>query len=174
MKINYKKSLKFVTLLVTSLLIGLVSAGTFKYMYMDGSTTIGTQQLAWIQDGSPISGDTVTMTLDVEPGIPTDFNETLYLKEQGGTDHNLTMTVSAIVTAAKFEYYYMYIYENFTSPGSWQLVDSLDVKTLNDQYSTYTGNNPLKANSYYKLDFGIKANTGTSGTETFEITVKYE
>jgi len=174
MKMNYKKSLKFVTLLITSLLIGLVSAATYKYMNIDGSTSIITQKLVWIKAGSEQSGDTVTMTLDVEPDIPTDFNDTLYLKNKDNANHNLTMTVTTIVTAADFDYYYVYIYENFTIPGTWTLVDYLNIETLDDQYSTYDLNEPLQLSSYYKLDFGIKSTLTATGSYSFDITVRYE
>jgi hypothetical protein len=174
MNVNYKRSIKFITLLIISLLIATVSAATYKYMFIDGSVIIGTQELVWIQDGSEVSGDTVTVDLNVEPDIPADFNETLYLKNKDITDHNLTMTVTTSVSTDTFEYSYVYIYENFTIPGTWQLVDNLDLTQPDDEYSTYTGNNPLESSSYYKLDFGIKAKTGTTGTHVFDIKVKYE
>jgi len=173
MKMNYKRALKLVSLLITALLIGYVSAATYKYLYIDGSVTVGTQKIVWVQSGSEIAGDTATVGLSVEPGIPTDFNDTLYLKNKDTSDHNLTVTVTTNV-GADFTYFYVYIYENFTTPGTWTLVDDLNIKTLNDQYSTYTGNDPLQASSLYKLDFGVKPTTGASGSYNFDIKVTYE
>ena len=174
MNVNYKKTFKLSTLLIASLLIGLASAASYKYLYIDGTVTVGTQKIVWIQSGTgEIAGDTATVGLSVEPGVSTDFNDTLYLKNKDTSDHNLTITVTTAVSS-DFTYFYIYIYENFTSPGSWQLVDGLDVKTLNDQYSTYTGNSPLQDDSYYKLDFGVKPTTGASGPYNFDVKVTFE
>jgi len=48
MKMNYKKTLKFVTLIITSLLIATVSAQIYRYMYIDGSVTISSAKMIWI------------------------------------------------------------------------------------------------------------------------------
>jgi hypothetical protein len=173
MKMNYRKTLKFTTLLITALLIGAVSAATYKYLNLDGSVTVGTQKIVWVQGGSEIAGDTVTVSLSVEPGVPMDFNGTLYMKNKDTASHNLTVKVTTAV-GSDFNYFYTYIYENFTTPGTWTLADDLNVKTLDDEYSTYTGNNPMQASGFYKLDFGLKTTTSATGTYDFDIQVKYE
>ncbi len=177
MKINYKKSLKLVTLLASSILIALVSASTYSYMFIDGSVTIGTQKLIWLEgsdapSGTTISGDTVTTDLDVEAGATKNFTECLFLKNQDTSAHNLTITVTTASSTGTFDIHKIYIYKN--SSGSWEYVDTLDVTVLDDQYSTYTGNTPLVASGYYRLTFEVKAKTGTSGTHNFDIKVTYE
>ncbi|MGB9676402.1 MAG: hypothetical protein ACPL0C_04370 [Candidatus Bathyarchaeales archaeon] len=170
MKTNIKKILKLATLLATSLLIATASATTYNYLYLQGTVTIGSQKIVWIKTATgEVTGDTVTITLQVESDIPASFNDTLYLKNKDNADHNMTIKVTSAVSSG-FSYFYIYIYENFTNPGTWQLVDTLDVKTLNDEYSTYTNNKPLQADSYYKLDFEIKTTSGA----TFTIKVTYE
>jgi len=171
MKMNYKKSLKFVTLLITSLLIGAVSAATYKYMYLDGSVNIGSQKLQWTKDGSAISGDTVTVNWDVEPGIGQNFSERVYLKNIDSASHNMTITVTTPASASTFDLFSIYIYRNAT--GSWTYIDTLDV-TTGDTYSTYTTNEPLDQNVCFRLDFEIKAKTGTSGLNNFDLKVTYE
>jgi len=173
MKINYKKSLKFVTLLITALLIGMVSAATYKYMYIDGNVNIGSQKLQWIKDGSTISGDKVTVNWDVEPGIGQNFSERLYLKNIDTAPHNMTITVTTNVSVSTFDMFNIYIYKNSTGPSTWTYVDTLDV-TTEDVYSTYTANEPLGQNVCFRLDFEIKAKTGTSGPNDFDIKVQYE
>jgi hypothetical protein len=177
MKLNYKKSLKLITLLVTSILIATVSAQVYSYMYINGSVTIGSAKLVWIKgtdapSDATISGGTVTMDLDVQPGINQNFTECLFLKNQDAASHNLTITVTTAVSTGTFDSMKAYIYKNST--GSWVYVDTLDVTSLNDQYSTYTGNTPLITSGFYRLTFEVKAKTGTSGTENFQITVRYE
>ncbi|MGQ9641774.1 MAG: hypothetical protein ACUVUF_06600 [Candidatus Bathycorpusculaceae bacterium] len=122
MKINYKKSLKLITLVITSLIIATVSAQVYSYMYIDGRITIGAQKLIWIKgDDAPadatISGGTVTMDLDVEAGTTKNFTECLFLKNQDTASHNLNITVTTAASSDTFEVVKIYIYKN--SSGSW-------------------------------------------------------
>jgi hypothetical protein len=177
MNINYKKSLKIITLLATALLIGSVSAATYIYMYIDGSITIGTAKLIWIKGldapaDATVSGGTATIDLDVQPGVIQNFTECLFLKNQDTAAHNLTITVTTNVSTSTFDTFKIYIYKNST--GSWASVDTLDGTVPNDQYSSYTGNTPLIASGYYRLTFEVKAKTGTSGTVNFDIQTRYE
>ncbi|MGQ9538991.1 MAG: hypothetical protein ACUVTE_05375 [Candidatus Bathycorpusculaceae bacterium] len=174
---KHQKSLKLITLLITSLIIATVSAQVYSYMYINGSITIRAQKLIWIKGGdapsdTTISGGTVTMDLDVEAGTIQNFTECLFLKNQDSAAHNLTITVTTAASSSTFEVVKIYIYKNST--GSWEYVDTLDVTVLNDQYSTYTGKTPLISGGYYRLTFEVKANTGTSGTHDFKIEVRYE
>jgi len=177
MKLNYKRSFKLITLLVTSILIATVSASVYSFMYINGSVTIGSAKLVWIKgtdapSDATISGGTVTMDLDVQPGIDQNFTECLFVKNQDTASHNLTMTVTTAVSTSTFDLMKAYIYKNST--GSWAYVGTLDITSLNDQYSTYTGNTPLINGGFYRLTFEVKAKTGTSGSDQFQITLRYE
>jgi|YelNatPaOPRAMG01_1025707.scaffolds.fasta_scaffold126215_3 hypothetical protein len=176
MKTNIRKILKFATLLVTSLLIATASAQVYTYMYIKGTVTIGTAKIVWIKgDDAPpdtsISGGTVTIDLDVQPGYPQNFTECLFLKNQDSADHNLTIRVTTSVSSQTFDEFKVHIYKNWT--GSWVYVDTLDL-TTNDQYETYTNNAPLPAGKYYMLTFEVAAKADTSGSVPFDIEVKYE
>lgn len=63
MKINYKKSLKLVTLLITSLLIATVSAEVYRYMYIYGTITVGSPKLIWLEgeDVTAVIVDTINL-----------------------------------------------------------------------------------------------------------------
>jgi len=176
MKMEYKKIAKLITLLITSLLIATVSAQIYSYMYIDGSVTIGTAKLIWIEgENAPgdisIAGSTVTMDLDVEPGTPINFTECLFLKNQDGSAHNMTINVTTALSSSDFDESKMHIYENSTS--SWVYVDTLDLLTL-DSYETYTTNDPLGSSGYYRMTFEVAAKAGASGTKDFDIQVRYE
>jgi hypothetical protein len=174
MNVNHKKILRLVTLLITSLLIGLASAATYKYMYIDGSVNIGAQKLQWTKDGSTVSGDTVTVDWgDIEPGVGQNFSERLYLKNIDSASHNMTITVTTTVSGLTFDMFNIYIYKNSTGPTTWTYVDTLDV-IAGDTYSTYTANAPLGENVCFRLDFEVKAKIGTSGPNNFDIKVQYE
>ena len=173
MKPNYKKSLKFITLLISAILIATVSATTYKYMYLDGTVTIGAQELAWIKTGTgEISGDTVTQSLTVTPDIEMNINDTLYLWNKDTLAHNMTIKVITAAAASKFDVFKIHIYSN--ESGSWVYRDYLNATTLDDEYSTYTINDALNAGYGYKFNYVIKATAGATGSTTFRLEVKYE
>ncbi len=177
MNINYKKTLKFVTLLITSLLIASVSAQTYIYMYINGSVTIGTEKLVWLEGADApgdigISGGTVTLDLDVQPGSGQNFTECLFLKNQDSTHHNMTINITTAASTGTFDYFYADIYENSTT--SWVYVDTLDITNSSDSYETYATNTPIEDGVYYRFTFSVKAKTGTSSTHDFDLKVTYE
>jgi hypothetical protein len=176
MNINYKKSAKLILLLISTLLIATVSAQVYTYMYIDGSVTVGTPDLVWIEgENSPgdatISGSTYTVDLDVDPGYPANFTECVFLKNQDTAAHNMTISITTTISVSDFTECKMHIYENSTA--SWVYVDTLDI-TTSDSYETYTGNNPLGADEYYRMTFEVSATTGASGSYDFDIQVEYE
>jgi len=176
MKRNARKAIKFILLLLSSLLIAIASAQVYSYMYIDGSITIGTAKLVWIEGSdapsdTSIVGSTVTMDLDVEPGTPKNFTECLFLKNQDTVAHNLTISVTTAVSSSDFTECKMHIYEN--SSGSWVYVDTLDLTTT-DSYETYTTNDPLGAGEYYRFTFEVAAQSSATGTKNFDIEVRYE
>jgi hypothetical protein len=178
MNAKYKKSLKIVTLLITSLIIATVAADTYVYMYINGSVTVGTAQLVWIAGtdapgSTVINGGTVTLPLTVQPGVNQNFTEALFLKNQDSADHNMTVTVTTAITpAGDFDIANAYIYGNST--GSWVYVDTLTLTSASDQYSTYTGNTPLTAGNYYRFTFEIQAKTSATGPYSFVLQLVYE
>jgi hypothetical protein len=173
MKIDYKKSLKLVTLLITALLIATASAQVFRYMYIDGSVSVGDAKIVWIKgseapSGATITGSTVTMPIDAEPGTPQNITYCLYLNNSDTADHNMTISVTTAVTA-DFDEFKIHIYINSTQ----MFVDTLDV-TTSDSYETYTGNEPLSAGEAYRMAFEVAPSTTATGSYDFDIQVEYE
>jgi len=68
MNINYKKSLKLITLLITSILIATVSASIYDYMYLNADVGVEGMSLDWILGsdnataGTQINGVTAALT----------------------------------------------------------------------------------------------------------------
>jgi hypothetical protein len=171
MNVKYKKSLKILSLLVTAIIIGTVSATTYMYMYMNGSVIIGTQQLVWLAGadtpvGTTIAGGTVSLPLSVQPGVDQNFTEALFLKNNDAAGHSLTINVTTALLSADFDTANAYIYTN--SSGSWAYVDTLSLMTLSDGYS-----GTLNAGNYYRFTFEIQAKTSASGTKSFVLLVTY-
>jgi hypothetical protein len=167
MRTSIKKSLKLLTLLITSSLIATASAYTYTYLFMGVGITVTSQQIVWIKYGSIVPGGTVNMTFTVQQGVYTWFNETLYLKNTD-TDTNVNITVTDPASTAVFDICNVYVYENSTDPGKWTLVGTLDALTSDSLL-----NKSLDLNGYFRFDFEIQAKSTASGSDNFEITVAY-
>jgi hypothetical protein len=177
MNAKHSKILKMASLLITATIIASASATIYIHMYTDGSITIGSALLVWVAGADApgdigISGGTVTMDLDVQPGVFQNFSEALFLRNDDSAAHNLTITVTTALTGSDFDTADAKIYENST--GSWAYVDTLTLTTADDQYSTYTGNTPLIAGGFYRFTFEIQADAAASGTKNFDLEVIYE
>jgi len=170
MKINYKKTAKLLTLLVTSLLIATASAQVYQaFMYLEGTITVGFQKIVWIKEGQEIIGDTVSIGLSVEPNVTVTINGTLYLKNKDNSNHTINSIKVVDAVGSNYETCKVYVYENFTGSGTWNLVGTLDLKSLSSEITDKL----LWAGGYYKFDFEIKA-TSSVGDNDFKIKVTYE
>jgi hypothetical protein len=102
MKMNYKRSLKLITLLITSLLIAAVSAATYSYMYIEGSGQITTGGLKWEKGvdaptGALIQGYTVKdLNLSIPKNTPKNFTDCLHLINQDSTLHTFSLEVTVV------------------------------------------------------------------------------
>lgn len=94
MKINYKKSLKFVTLLISALLIATVSAAIYDYMYLNANVGVQGLTLEWISgaDGGASDADAqingVTAALNNLKGPPNGtriYADPVRLNHTGGS-----------------------------------------------------------------------------------------
>jgi hypothetical protein len=100
MKINYKKSLKLITLLVSSLLIATVSAQIYNYMYITGSGEITTTGLKWelgpdAPSTASISGPTATVPMNTSNGNPRNYTDCLHLKNLDDAVHSFNLSVTS-------------------------------------------------------------------------------
>jgi len=173
MKINLKKSGKLIMLLLSSLIIAAVSADVYRYMYIDGSITVGGAKLIWILGSdapgdASIAGSTAIIDLDVEQGTPVNFTETLFLKNNNtGSSISYNLTSTAVVSSAEFQRANMHIYQNYTVPGTWNFLATMN---LTDAGSFYAGS--LPDNSIIRMTFEINATIAT-GARSFDIQVEY-
>ena len=168
MEVNYKKLLKVSVLLLSSVIIGAVSAANYGYLYIQGTVTVGTRNLQWVKDGSPVTGDTASITLNVEQYTPTNITGRLFLNNTDSSNsYSLTLTVTSAASSTDFDNLTIYVYRNGT--GSWQPIspdNTLDALTEGDSFSA-----TINAHESFRFDFGVNATTTNGGT--FEITVEY-
>jgi hypothetical protein len=94
MKMNYKKSLKLVTLLVTALLIATASAETYNYLFLNASIGVEGLPLTWVQgsDGltTSITGATCSLSgLQGPAGGTKTYTEAVNITASANTIFNL-------------------------------------------------------------------------------------
>ena len=172
MRLNYKKSLKLATLLITAIIIGTASAVTYSYMYIKGSVTISSAELIWLKGSDVpncnITGSTVSLAVNVEQGTPINFTNALFLKNANATGYfNYTISVAEPLSPTDFETAKMYIYQNYTTPGTWKYLAMLDLTSASSEYS-----GSLFAGNYLRITLGFNA-TASTGTKDFQIQVQY-
>jgi hypothetical protein len=173
MKINYKKSLKFVTLLLTAIIIGAVSATTYRYMYIQGSITVSSAKLIWLAGAdvpnTNITGSTASQAVSIEQGTPLNFTEALFLKNTNSTgSFSYNITITTPLSSSDFERAKMHVYENYTVPGSWSYLSTLDLTSSNSFYY----NSALSAGNYLRMTLELNATIAT-GTRSFVVQVQY-
>jgi hypothetical protein len=103
MKINYKKSLKFVTLLIASLLIATASATIYDYMYLNANVGVQGMSLAWklgadnSTAGTQINGVTATLTsLKGPPNGTRIYADPVRLNNTGGSTVTFDLLVDTV------------------------------------------------------------------------------
>ena len=117
MKLNLKKSLKIVTLLILSLVIAVASSQVYSYMYIKGSASITTGGLSWALGVSAPSGATVNgytvnnLNFSVPENTFQNFTDSLELTNNDATCHtfDLATTITA-GSAADFTTFDMIVY----------------------------------------------------------------
>ena len=175
MNINYKKSLKLITLLISSILIASVSAATYTYMYVQsGQISITTGGLKWFKGsdanvGTTITGNTVTgLSLNVLNGTEQFFNLTLYIKNTDATTpHTFSINVTSSSGATTyFDYMYLKLYDNSTNAYKNQV----NLLNLGSSQSGLT----INGNEVWRVSFYTQAKAAyTSGTVTFTVKITY-
>jgi len=169
MKTNYKKALKFITLLISALLIGTASAAVYRYMYIEGTVTVGKPLLVWLEGediDSTIVGSTAMFNINVEKDYPQNFTSALYLKNNATSSVtvNYKITILTHLSGSEFEEAKIHIYTN--SSGNWQYLDTLDLTNPNDYYE-----DTLEQGKYLRLSIEVKAVAEV--TRSFKVQVEY-
>lgn len=100
MNINYKKSLKFITLLLASSLIATASATVYTQMSLTGTVGVAGLSLKWVAGTNPnvtcnIVGSLCTLTgLNGYPGQTTTYNDTVRITNAGSSTATFNITTT--------------------------------------------------------------------------------
>jgi hypothetical protein len=173
-KIRSRKALKFLGLLISAMVIATASAQVYRYMFIDGSIVVGTQEMSWIlgdeaPTGSSISGTTAILNgFPVDQGTPANFTEALFLRNNNvsETTFNYTITITNELSSTDFERAKMHIYQNYTVP--WTHLYTMDLTNPADSYSEQLG--PLQ---HLRMTFEVNATMTASGTYNFDLQLEY-
>ena len=171
-KIRFKKALKLITLLLTSLLIAGVSAATYYSMNINGTITVKTAPIIWVKGSNSnatitLAGDLATVTLSVVNGTAQNFTSCLYLKNQGSHAYSLNFTTITALSSASFSTAKVLIYTNSTETYTG---NELDLTTT----STPSNGNSLVAGAAFSLVFDISTAASATGSYSFEVKVTYQ
>jgi hypothetical protein len=170
MNTNYRKLLKFATLLVTSILIASVSATTYKYMFINGTVTISTTTgLNWVKGsdaptGTNIAGGSVSVPFTVQNGTAMNFTYCLYLKNLDTSSHPVQINVTTPATSSLYDKFNIMIFNN----ASQTFIHTLNALTTDSYSSTIT------SSQIWRLLFQINAKSTASGSDTFVMEFTYQ
>jgi len=139
MKMNYKKSLKFITLLLASLLIATASAEIYSYMYIQGSGTITGQQLSWQLGTNPcgasIQGYTVNnLNITIPQNTFQNITDSIRLVNNNNT-YGYTFNITTTVVGgdpSKFTIFdFVMYYSNGTQVAKFSIKNQGSATNLN-------------------------------------------
>jgi len=173
MKLNYKKSLKLITLIITSLLIATASASYYRYLYIQGTVVITSGGLTWVKGVETagtvdVYGSTATVSLSVNNGTTNNITNHLYLKNLDSGGHDITIDITDAADSELYEAngFSITIYDNSTGT----FIALLNVLSTSSSYSgTITGD------AVWHITFQIitKPNAETPG-DAFAVQFTYE
>lgn len=181
MKINYKKSLKLITLLLSSILIATVSAGVYYSLTMTSTISVATTDVYFVKGvdnvtaGVTLGSDNTTAqltALKAYPNITTTYNDPIKVRNNatsGSTNIRLGH-VSLSGDATQF------IFVNFTLMGTEER--ALDYTSDGSSWaipSTQTDWISIPTGLEWSIKIETKAKAGaTSASVTIEIAVDVE
>lgn len=179
MNINYKKSLKIVTLLITSVMIATVAAETYSELFMYGSgikitdsrviLVVGTDTSTISTNGVQNSGTTVTFDkITIAKDEMLTYNETVKIQNNAGGIRSIVLDVTSLTGpfSANFGYIYITIYDGVTQKGTQiQMLPS-------GSNVTTTGSVSMPNSAVWTVQWIIKAKVDATPDAQISLTVK--
>jgi cellobiose-specific phosphotransferase system component IIC len=174
MKINYKKSLKLITLLMSSLLIASVSASIYYQMFQSGHVTATSYTLQWITGtdsvGLNINGATCSMSSLTAPvGGAKNYTDPVRLNNTEATSRTFNLVVVSVTgNTSDLEYIYVRLYN---STGS--LKGTLAVWSGGSQGTQLT-DLVIPGNQYWKFEWDIKWGTSSTTSSYVDVSLRVD
>jgi len=176
MKINHKRTLKLVTLLVTSLFIATVSADVYNQLFMSGTITASTFELRWDEGvdnatvGLTINGVTCSMSSLTAPvGGARNYTDPVRLNNTDSVQHTFDLVIESITgSTADLDYIYVRL---FNSTGTYQ--DTLTVWASSAQGSDLSSL-IIAANDWWRVEWDIRWGTSSTTSSTVDVSLRMD
>lgn len=181
MKLNYKKSLKLIALLITSLIIATVAADTYSELFMYGSDiTIGTAKVAFTNGGNTTSissagispaGTEVTFNsiASIEPGETRTYEQAVNITN--GATGPKTITIDFVSVTGDFETDFDYVNITMINASGAPKGNSIEIISGGSDVTT-TGGVSMTNGEVWTVSWIIKAKTDATSGKKFSITLK--
>ncbi len=179
---NYKKPLKFLILLLTSLLISFVSAQSYSELFMHGTPiTIGTAAVKFVAGGNTTimgggdaintAGTEVTFDAipDIEPGETRTYIQAVNISSTAGSTKTLNMSFSSMT--GNFSTNFDYINVTMFNGTGTAMGNSLEIVSSGTNV-TSSGNVQITNGETWYVRWIIKAKTTATDNESINITFK--
>ncbi|MEM3726702.1 MAG: hypothetical protein QXK98_07585 [Candidatus Bathyarchaeia archaeon] len=182
MKINTKKSLKFITLLLSSLLIGFASAAAYSELFMKGTPiTIGSASVKFVSgdntatlggsDAINTAGTEVTFDLiTIKPGEALTYDEAVNITNSAGSAKQITITLDSLTGNFQSNFDYInitIIASNGTALGSIKVFPAGEGTN-----TTEVGPLTMLDNETWAVQWSLKADINATTNDTINIVLK--
>jgi len=179
---NYKKTIKLIALLITSLLISFVSAQSYSELFMYGTDiTIGTAGAKFVAGGNTTTmggGDAIStqgteVTFDtipdIEPGETRTYIQAVNITNNAGSAK--TINISFVSLTGPWSTNFDYINVTMIDASGTQKGNSIEIVSSGSNVTETTGQ-PLPNGETWTVKWIIKAKQGATETESISITFK--
>jgi hypothetical protein len=173
MKLNYKKSLKLLTLLVTALLIATVSAEVYNYLSLSAIVGVEGLTLVWDNTGidsglsAAITGATCTLSgLKGPVGGTRTYSKAIGLNATADTTFDIEVVDVTGGGTGDLDYIFIEIYDVSSLKGN------LTVWQNNAKGTTPVTDLSITANAAWRLQWTIAWKTSADTSDTVTVSLK--
>jgi hypothetical protein len=182
MNAKYKKSLKIVTLLITSIIIATVSAASYSELFMYGSPiTVASASVSFTDGdnttdvssvGISSAGTEITFnTMSIEPGETVTYEEAVNITNGAGDSKTITMDVDLNSVTGYFDTNFDYVNITMIDAGGNPKGDSIEIVSTGTNVTT-TGGQAMGDTEVWAVKWIIAAKNDATPAQAFTITVK--
>jgi hypothetical protein len=182
MKLNYKKSLKLITLLITSLLISFVSAQSYSELFMHGTPiSIGTAKVKFVAGANTttmggldaINTAETVVTFDtilaIEPGEIRTYEQAVNITN--GATSPKTINISLVSLTGPFSANFEYINITMIDASGTTKGNSIKIVSSGENV-TETGGQQIANGATWRIRWIIKAKTSATNGQSINVTFK--
>jgi hypothetical protein len=179
MNAKYKKSLKIVSLLITSIMIAIGSVNAYSQLFMYGTITITDSRVILLNSsntttlstyGVENSGTTVTFDkISIAVDELLTYNDAVRIQNNAGSTKNVVLDVTSLTGpfSTNFEYVYITVFD--TTPT--QAGNQIQMVPSGGNVTT-TGTISIPDGETWTVQWIIKASVDATATEAIAMTVQ--